>query len=219
MTVLLIIVALAVFIAVEAIRIRMIQRSGTTETSPAVRPFSEIRLPQGLFLDQNHTWARLTNLGELKVGMDELLVQAIGGVDGVDLPHPGQKVKAGEPLAVVHRGGRDLKITSPVNGEVVVANSGVRRHGNPIEDDPYGAGWLATIWPDNLEESLKGFRVGARSINWLRSETQRFCDFMAERTAPEQVGAALADGAHPIVGAAQTLDEGAWSDFESAFAE
>ncbi len=217
MTAFLVIAALLVFVVVETIRIRMARRSGEVGVAQPIHAFSGIRLPQGLFLGEGHSWARLTSLGELKVGMDELLAQAIGGVDTVDLPEVGKRVVAGDTLATVWRGGRSLKIASPVTGTVVTHNSGLDRDGSAIEEDPYGSGWLASVWPEDLGESLKSYRVGAKSVAWMRSETQRFCDFMADNASPESVGAVLADGAHPIVGAAQSLDDEAWSAFESAF--
>lgn len=217
MTAFLVIAALFVFVAVEAIRIQMARRSGEVAEVQPVRAFTDIRLPQGLFLGDHHSWARLTNLGELKVGMDELLTQAIGGIDTVDLPRVGDRVVAGETLATVRRGGRSLKIASPVTGTVVTHNAAIERDGSAIEEDPYGSGWMASVWPEDLGESLGSYRVGAKSIAWMRSETQRFCDFMSDNASPESVGAVLADGAHPVVGAAQSLDDDAWSAFESAF--
>ncbi|MCK5377850.1 MAG: hypothetical protein KAJ78_00545 [Acidobacteria bacterium] len=217
MTAILVIAALLVFVVVEIIRIRMARRAGAAGVAQPIHAFTGIRLPQGLFLGDHHSWARLTSLGELKVGMDELLTQAIGGVDTVDLPDVGSRVVAGETLATVWRGGRSLKIASPVTGTVVTHNSGMDRDGSAIEEDPYGSGWIASVWPEDLGESLKSYRVGAKSVAWMRSETQRFCDFMADNASPESVGAVLADGAHPIVGAAQSLDDDAWSAFESAF--
>ncbi len=217
MTVFLVIAALLVFVAVQAIRIQMARRSGEVGEVQPVHAFTDIRLPQGLFLGDRHSWARLTSLGELKVGMDELLTQAIGGVDTVDLPEVGDRVVAGETLATVWRGGRSLNIASPVTGTVVTHNSAVERDGSAIEEDTYGSGWLVSVWPEDLGESLKSYRVGAKSVAWMRSETQRLCDFLAVESAPNALGAVLADGAHPIVGAALALDDKAWDEFQKKF--
>ncbi len=218
MTVFLVIAALMVFIAVQVIRTRMAGRPGEVAEVQPVHAFSDIRLPQGLFLGESHSWARLTDLGELKVGMDEFLAQAIGGVDNVDLPEVGDQVVAGETLATVWRSGRSLRITSPVTGTVISHNPTVERDGSAIQEDPYGSGWLASVWPEDLGNSLKSYRIGEQSVAWMRSETQRFCDFLAVETAPDAVGAALADGAHPVVGAALTLDDKAWDEFQKNFA-
>jgi len=218
MTVFLIILALVVFVAVETVRIRLAKRAATAGKLEPIQAFTDIRLPQGLFLGDNHSWARLTNQGELRIGMDELLVQAVGGVDRVDLPKIGATVETGQTLATVWRGGRSLRITSPVTGTVVTHNSSLDRDGAVIQEDPYGSGWIASLWPEDLGESLGATRVGAKSVSWMRHETQRFCDFMSDNASPESVGAVLADGAHPVVGAAQSLDDQAWLVFESAFA-
>lgn len=220
MTFVLVITALIVFVAVQTIRIHVMQRArGADRVGAPVQAFSDIRLPQGLFLSDCHSWARLTEQGDLRVGMDELLAQAIGGVDSVELPKVGERVEAGAPLATVRRGGRSLTINSPVTGAVVMHNTAIGRSGSAVDADPYGAGWIAAVWPEDFQSSLPRFKVGARAVSWLRSETQRFCDFMAARSAPEKIGAVLADGARPVVGAAQSLDDEAWADFESAFAK
>lgn len=216
MTAVLVIATIVLFITIDIVKVRMAHRKEVGEFVP-VQAFSDIRLPQGLFLGKQHSWARLTSLGELKIGMDELLTQAIGKVDRVELPEVGGKVFKGQTLATVFHGGRQLKIASPIDGTVVVANQGVERDPSSIAEDPYGSGWLATVWPTEHGEALKSMRVGGRAVNWMRQETQRFCDFLTVESAPQAVGAALADGAHPVVGAALTLDEKGWDEFQTEF--
>ena len=213
----LIIVSLIVFAAVEYARLRWVARGAENAPIRPVRPFSDIRVPQGLFLDPHHSWARLTNVGELKVGIDELVTQAIGGVDRIELPPVGERVVAGRPMATAWKGGRSLTVVAPVTGTVVSHNASLERNARVVGDDPYGSGWIASVWPEDLGESLGNLRVGAKSVAWLRSETRRFCDFMAAKAAPENIGAVLADGAHPVIGAAQSLDDEAWSKFETEF--
>ncbi|MCD4750541.1 MAG: glycine cleavage system protein H [Thermoanaerobaculales bacterium] len=216
MTAVLVIFTIILFITIDIVKVRMAHRKEVGELLP-VRAFSDIRLPQGLFLGGQHSWARLTSLGELKIGMDELLTQAIGSVDRVELPEVGGKVVKGETLATVFHGGRQLKIASPIDGTVVVANHGLEQDPAAIAEDPYGSGWLATVWPTEHGEALKSLRVGGKAVNWMRQETQRFCDFLSVEAAPTAVGAALADGAHPVVGAALSLDDKGWAEFQKEF--
>jgi len=217
MTVVLFILTVAVFVGIEAVRLHMARRHGTAGAGASVRAFSDIRIPQGLFLGENHTWARLTPLGEMQLGMDELLLQAIGGAEKVELPTSGTKIERGGTLATVYRGGRSLRLTSPFSGVVLAANTHLTQSASGIEDDPYGSAWLLRMWPDDHSEALGRFRLGASAISWLRRETQRFCDFLSTRTDPALMGMAMADGAHPVVGAAQSLDDEAFRAFEEAF--
>lgn len=219
MTVVLFILTVAVFISIEAIRLHMARSHETAGAGSAVRAFSDIRIPQGLFLSSNHTWARLTPTGEMQLGMDELLSQAIGGADRVELPAAGAKISEGDTLATVYRGGRSLKLSSPIEGTVVSANTALSRSARSLEEDPYGSAWLLRVWPEDHASALSVFKVGQSAIQFLRRETQRFCDFLSSRTNPELMGMAMADGAHPIVGAAQSLDDEAFEAFEKEFTQ
>ena len=217
MTVVFFILTVAVFIGIEAIRLHMARKQETTGAVEAVRAFSDIRIPQGLLLGSNHTWARLTPSGEMQLGMDELLSQAIGGADRVDLPAAGTNLSPGDTLATVYRGGRSLKLTSPVACTVITTNTELKKSARSVEEDTYGSAWLMRVWPEDHAAALSSFKVGKSAVQFLRRETQRFCDFLSARTAPELMGMAMADGAHPIIGAAQSLDEDSFTEFEREF--
>ncbi len=217
MVVMIVLVSLFFFFSIEAIGWALKRRGGETETLQSPIPFSEIHLPKGLFVDEHHSWARLTESGELRLGADEFLTEALGGADKVELPQPGSEIARGEALATIWRAGRQLVIPSPVNGTVVSANEGIERHPSALAEDPYGSGWLATVWPVEHTEALKSFKLGESAVNWLRSEVQRFTEFLARQTSPEMVGATLPDGARPVVGAALALPEESWEKFQKEF--
>ncbi len=217
MAALLVVITVLLLVAVDALRLWLRRRSGAAAAEP-VRAFTEVRVPRGLFLDGAHGWARLAASGELRVGVDELLAQAVGGVDRIDLPQPGEAVEKGQRLATLWRLGRRLDLAAPVSGTVVTANKTVKENLNALTADPYGAGWLAVLWPVEHTEALRGLHVGERAVRWLEREIQRFADFLAARTSPELLGAALPDGAHPVIGAALALDDEAWEAFAREFA-
>lgn len=219
MAAVLVILTIVAFVAVDAMHLWLRRRGAevVSEAAP-VKAFGGVRVPRGLFLDDAHSWARLTESGELSVGVDEFLTQALGGADRVELPEPGVKVEKGERLATVWRGGRKLEVVAPVSGRVVAANPGLEFHPEALEADPYGSGWLARVWPVDHTEALKGLRVGERAAKWLEREVQRFAEFLSRATSPELVGAMLPDGAHPVVGAAMHLDDEGWKAFAKEFA-
>jgi len=205
------------FLSIEAIGLVLKRRRGEETAPVTVQAFSDIHLPRGLFVGEGHSWARLTESGELKLGVDEFVGQAMGGADKVELPVVGTQVAAGQPLATVWRLGRKISIPSPVDGTVVASNETVERTPAALEADPYGAGWLVTVWPTEVTEAVKSLRVGERAHKWLENEVQRFTEFLARRMSPEMVGATLPDGARPVKGAALALDDEAWNDFEKEF--
>jgi len=217
MVVLIVLVSLFFFFSIEAIGWALKRRRQETAASQAPLPFSDVHLPKGLFVDEHHAWARLTESGELKLGADEFLTEALGGADRVELPEPGSEVRKGETLARIWRAGRSISIPSPVNGTVVSANAAVESNPAALVEDPYGSGWMATVWPVEHTEALKNLKLGENAVAWLRSEVQRFTEFLARQTSPAMVGATLPDGARPVIGAAMALPEESWEKFQREF--
>ncbi len=218
MSAILVVLLVVALISIDALKLYIKRRRGEVPAAAPVPSFSSIQFPRGLFLAANHSWARLTELGELRVGMDELLTQALGEADEVDVMPVGTRLSKGDPLAIITRLGHKFQVTSPVDGTVVAANENAERNPHTVSRDPYGRGWLATVWPVEHNEALRDMTVGDRAATWLSRETQRFTDFLTVRTAPEMIGALAADGAHPVIGAACSLDQEGWELFESEFA-
>jgi glycine cleavage system H protein len=217
MSAILVILLVVSLFAIDALKLYIKRRNGVAPAISDLRTFSALQFPKGLFLGDNHSWVRLNELGELKLGMDELLTQAVGEVDKVEIAEPGTQLKRGDTLATVTRLGHQFTVTSPVDGTVVAANENAEITPHVVADDPYGRGWLASVWPVEHNEALRVLKVGDRASTWLKRETQRFTDFLTARTSPELVGALAADGAHPVIGAACSLDEEGWKAFEAEF--
>ncbi len=194
------------------------RRNPVIASSPA-RAFTPVGVPLGVFLHPGHSWAGLNISGEMRLGVDELLTQALGGVDRVDLPEVGTRVERGKPITTLWRKGRALPVISPVSGTVVDVNRSLKRSSMAVGNDPYGAGWLAAVLPSDQRQAVSDLRVGADAVRWLKRETQRFVDFVAGRATPGLVGVVLADGAHPVVGAAASLDDSGWQQFEREFVD
>jgi len=195
------------------------KRQEPVAISRPVSAFAPVGVPLGVFLHSGHSWAGLKTSGEMRVGIDEFLTQAMGGVDRVDLPKVGRHVERGESLVTLWTHSRALSVPSPVSGIVVSVNRSLKRSSMAIDNDPYGAGWLAAVLPSDQRQAVSELRVGADAVRWLRRETQRFVDFIARQAAPGPIGVVLADGAHPVVGTASSLDDGGWSRFTQEFVD
>ncbi len=195
------------------------RRGEPVAASLPTRAFTPIGVPLGVFLHPGHTWAGLNISGEMRLGIDEFLAQAMGGVDRVDLPKVGTRVERGKPVGTLWSHHRALPVLSPVTGTVVGINQSLNRSSMAIDNDPYGAGWLAIVLPSDQHQAVSDLRVGADAVRWLRRETQRFVDFISRQTAPGAIGVVMADGAHPVVGAAASLDHEGWSRFTREFVD
>ena len=61
-----------------------------------------------------------------------------------------QSLAAGEEVAVIETIKVNITYTSPVNGKIVEVNPAMNDAPEAINQDPYGAGWLAVMEVDRL---------------------------------------------------------------------
>lgn len=189
---------------------------------PAPRPIDPQRLegvPAGLFLGPGHVWVGVDDAGTVRVGADALPVTLLGGVDDVQLLKDGTVVRAGDPVAVLRRGERTVRLRAPIDGTVAAVNPDLTRDPARVAEDPYDGGWLYRLRPARLGSALGVLRVADDARAWMGREVARLRDVLARlsaRSAP-QLATTLADGGLPAAGLAASLDRGAWEEVTHAF--
>ena len=107
------------------------------------------QVPADLRYLKSHEWARLEADGTITTGISDHAQQALGDLECADAPDAGRRVVAGEACAVVESVKAASDVYSPVSGEVVAANADLGGTPELINQDPYGAGWLMRIRPDD----------------------------------------------------------------------
>jgi glycine cleavage system H protein len=161
----------------------------------AVLPLSQMRFPAGLFYGRGHTWMRVGDDGTLETGIDDFLNRAIGPVEKIEVLSEGTAVGRGEPFARLTQGDLAVWVRSPVSGVIKWANSAAQP--DQLEQDPYGAGWLARIEPKASGLDFSGLRFGNQVAEWIRAEALRFGRFLAG-FEPRYAMANLQDGGVPV---------------------
>ena len=106
-------------------------------------------VPADLRYTKSHEWARLENDGTITIGISDHAQQALGDLVFVEAPEAGRHVHAGEACAVVESVKAASDIYSPVTGEVVAGNVDLGGQPELVNRDPYGAGWIMRIRPDD----------------------------------------------------------------------
>ncbi|MFO1408287.1 MAG: glycine cleavage system protein GcvH [Steroidobacteraceae bacterium] len=106
-------------------------------------------VPADLRYLKSHEWARLEADGTITIGISDHAQQALGDLVFAEVPEAGRRVVAGEACAVVESVKAASDVYSPVTGEVVAANADLGGTPELINQDPYGAGWLVRIRPDD----------------------------------------------------------------------
>lgn len=106
-------------------------------------------VPADLCYTKSHEWARLENDGTITIGISDHAQQALGDLVFVEAPEAGRHLSAGEACAVVESVKAASDVYSPVTGEVVASNAELGGQPELINSDPYGAGWIMRIRPDD----------------------------------------------------------------------
>lgn len=179
----------------------------------AVREIADTR-PAGFFLAPGHVWAELTASGTLWLGLDRLAAGLMSAPDKIVMPPPGTHVARGARIATVCRGARTLPVTAPFDGVVCEINPVLASNPRLVSADPYGAGRICRIEPDDLEGSLHSMHAGARAQAWMREELGRFRDLLGKTAAEfysQRLGETLADGGMPIDGLCDEIEAEAWT--------
>jgi glycine cleavage system H protein len=70
----------------------------------------------------------------------------------MQLPPVGRKVKAGESIGEIESVKAVSDLYAPVSGEIVEVNAALPGQLDTLGSDPYGAGWIVKIRPDNPGE-------------------------------------------------------------------
>jgi glycine cleavage system H protein len=106
-------------------------------------------VPSDLRYLKSHEWARLEADGTITIGISDHAQQALGDLVFAEVPEAGRRVSAGEACAVVESVKAASDVYSPVSGEVVAGNADLGGRPELINQEPYGAGWLMRIRPDD----------------------------------------------------------------------
>lgn len=109
-------------------------------------------IPAELRYAKTHEWAQLNEDGTVSIGISDHAQGLLGDLVYVELPEEGTEAKAGQEIGVVESVKAASDIYSPIHGEVIEVNEEVSGNPEVINHDPYGAGWLFKIQPQDEEE-------------------------------------------------------------------
>ncbi|MFO7310764.1 MAG: glycine cleavage system protein GcvH [Bacillota bacterium] len=107
--------------------------------------------PEDLRYSKEHEWVRQEG-NRVRVGITYYAQHELGDVVFVDLPQEGSIFQAGEAFAVVESVKAVSDIYAPVSGRVVEVNRELADRPELINQDPYGAGWIAVLEMENPAE-------------------------------------------------------------------
>lgn len=124
---------------------------------------------------EHHMWAKLEpETGRVIVGIDLLGLAALGDLAYISLSAQGMPVKQGEAIGVLEAAKMTGDLIAPVSGLLVDRNEAVLRDPYLINTDPYQAGWIVAIEPDNWQAEAASLISGSALPAWIEAETERY---------------------------------------------
>lgn len=112
-----------------------------------------LNIPAELRYSKSDEWVRVEG-DELVIGITDFAQDALGDIVYLELPQAGATIAPGAPFGVIESVKASSDLVAPVGGEVLAVNGELEGNQEPINKDPYGAGWLLRVRPDGSEEEL-----------------------------------------------------------------
>lgn len=153
---------LALTVATIIILFRMMQKEKPQESA---KPVLVKR-----YVHPGHSWLKLTQDGDVIVGLDEFGQSVIGSIDEVKLPRLFHRVRQGEVGWTIRHGNRVVPMRCPVTGRVVEKNEMVLNNPSLINSSPYGDGWLFKVRPSKINLQIHNLFTGRVASRWQDAE-------------------------------------------------
>jgi glycine cleavage system H lipoate-binding protein len=219
MTVILVLVTFAIFLTIDYLREKKRAPAPVElqpESPPAPRPRPQFvagfELPENCRYHPGHTWALQESAGLVRVGFDDFATRLLGKVDHIELPMRGQWIRQGQKLATVFRNGAKVELVSPIEGEVTQVNDAVVANASLPARDPYGQGWLISIFSPDAKTSFRNLLGGNLARSWMAEAASRLFAKM-----PTLAGAVAQDGGLAVHDLTAQFPDQKWGDVAKEF--
>jgi len=100
---------------------------------------------------KSHEWARREG-DTVVVGISDFAQKSLGDVVYVEMPEVGESYAKGAAFGVVESVKATSDIYAPVGGTVLEVNEALGDDPSVVNQDPYGAGWIARFQLGNAAE-------------------------------------------------------------------
>ena len=108
------------------------------------------RVATDRYYNDQGVWAQAEG-GRVRIGLSDFVQQRSGDVAFAEIKLPGTALDVGDEVAVIETIKVNLAFASPAAGIVVEVNPAMQDSPEVINQDPYGAGWLAVVEPARWE--------------------------------------------------------------------
>ncbi len=218
MAVVLLIITFAVFIAIDWVinhgkaPALSFSEAHAAAQEPADDMIAGFHLPKSLRYHPGHTWVQRERKNLNRVGADEFAAIFAGPVERVELPKPGTWVRQGQKAISFFRNGEKIEMVSPVEGEIVEVNQELAANPALLRQDPYGSGWLMSVFAPDEEGPSRNLLPTSLISAWMREAAEKF--FLLQ---PMPAGVTAYDGGRPSEMATASLAPEVWKKAAKEF--
>lgn len=127
-------------------------------------------MPDELFYHKGYCWVKKEDDGLVRVGLIDFTQSEAGDITYVDLPFEGDATEMGETCGKIQSAKWIGKLIAPLSGEIAEVNYELESDATLINRDCYGAGWIFTMRPSQLDAEEGELMQGAAALAWLEHE-------------------------------------------------
>jgi glycine cleavage system H protein len=106
------------------------------------------------FYSSEGIWAKPEEAG-VRIGLSDFLQQRSGDVAFAEVQPAGTALKAGDEVAVIETIKVNISLAAPLSGKILEVNPAMETAPEAINQDPYGAGWLAVVEATDWESECQ----------------------------------------------------------------
>jgi len=110
--------------------------------------------------DRNYSpdgvWMHDLGGGRIRVGVTDFVQQHSGDVAFATVKAPGTTIAVGDEFAELETVKANVGLPLPFAGAIVRVNPSLEATPEVVNQDPYGAGWLAEVLATSWQEALRG---------------------------------------------------------------
>ncbi len=124
------------------------------------------------FYTREGVWV-LPEADRVRVGLSDFLQQRSGDIAFVELKPVGTLLSKDDEVASIETIKVNIAVSSPVNGQVNEVNPAMDTAPEAINQDPYGAGWLAVITPSDWDTDRSRLLDAMTYLEVIKRESEQ----------------------------------------------
>ena len=129
------------------------------------------RVADDRFYTPAGVWA-LVEGNRIRIGLSDFQQQRSGDVAFAEIKPVGTKLAFDDEVAVIETIKVNISLGSPAAGRVVEVNPVMANAPEAINQDPYGAGWMAVIEADDWESDLARLLAPQAYFKFMKNQAE-----------------------------------------------